>query len=425
MYKSGRRLALIGACSALALLASTGSAWAAKTVFVSNTAPLTEAGNDCEHPRFATVQGAIEAAAPATAIKVCPGTYSEQLTIDKSVKIIAAEGAETVTVKLPETVAVGTGGSCSLNPQGEQTEIAICTSGNVALTKLRIDARYPEGTCVNDLYGVYVAGGGKLTAKSDEIIGAGASPANHCFGTGVQVGSTPRNEALPSGAVGHARLVDCSVHEYVDTGIAAEGAGSSVAVTRTSVEAGGPGRHSPTGVKIREGATGSIKASTIAGNGRSGRASFGTGVELFRPTPPVTIYNDYIRENSRGLEFTSGAATQPTTPEVKIFRSHFILNEQVALLLEEGDALISYDVIEGSTVGIGIRQTASQPFAPNSSAAHDTIQGSGEAAIKVMSDDERSDPPGDFLIKSSFISNNPTEVIDNSENFTVTRLNDT
>ena len=138
----------------------------------------------------------------------------------------------------------------------------------------------------------------------------------------------------------------------------------------------------------------------------------------------MTIYGTDFRENSHGVTFASGAATQPTTPELRIFRSHFVLNE-TGILLEQGDALISYDVIEGSTVGIGIVQKASQPFAPNSSAAHDTIQGSGETAIKVTSDDERSDPPGDFLIKSSAISNNPTEVENNSENFTVTRLNDT
>ncbi len=415
MYKSGRRLALISACSALALLASTGSAWAAKTVFVSNTAPLTEAGNDCEHPRFATIQGAVEAAAPATAIKVCPGTYSEQLVIDKPVKIAAPEAG--VTLTLPATIADGTGGPCRVSPE-EQTEIAICTSGAVGLTKLVIDARFPEGTCRNYLYGIFVGGGAKLTAKTDEIIGAGASPIAACFGTGVEIGST-----IPPVQVGQARLLDCWIHEYDGEGVAAEGAGSSVAVTKTRVEAGGPGLHNPIGVKIREGATGSIKSSTIAENGKRGRGSGGTGVSLFNAAPPVTIYGTYFRENSHGVTFASGAATQPTTPELRIFRSQFIHNE-TGILLEQGDALISYDLIEDSSVAIGIIQKGSQPYAPNSSAAHDTIQGSGEAAIKVTSDNERSDPPGDFPIKSSAISNNPAEVENNSENFTVTRLND-
>ena len=238
MYKSGRRVALMSACSALALLASTGSAWAAKTVFVSNTAPLTEAGNDCEHPRFATIQGAVEAAVPATAIKVCPGAYSEQLVIDKPVKITAPEAG--VTLTLPATIAEGTGGPCKVSPE-EQTEIAICTSGAVGLTKLVIDARFPEGTCRNYLYGIFVGGGAKLTAKSDEIIGAGASPIGSLF----RHRRRDRQHDTAWTGWDRRRLLDCWIHEYDGEGVAAEGAGSSVAVTKTRVEAGSPGLHNP------------------------------------------------------------------------------------------------------------------------------------------------------------------------------------
>ncbi len=423
MYKSGRRLALIGACSTLALLlAGPASASAAKTVFVSNAAPGAEMGGHCDHPSFATIQGAVNAVSPGTAIKVCPGTYSEQLVIEKGVQISALESTESVTVKLPATIVTATGGPCAKSGE-EETEVVVCTSEAVGLTKLVIDARFPTETCKSDRYGIFVGGGAKLTAKYDAILGAGASPVNGCPGVGLQIGSTPapgQGGRVAPEQVGRARLVGCSIDEYTSDGIVAEGAGSKVAAVKASIEGGGT--HATVGVQIREGATGSVKYSTIRKNTDAGRN--GTGVILHHAAPTVVLYKNDIDENGRGLTFVSEATTQPSSPEVKIFRNHFILNLAAGLILEQGDALISYNVIEASEFGIGIVQKGSQPFAPNSSAAHDTIQGYGEAAIKVMSDQSPDDPPGDFLIKSSPISNGPTEVEDESLNFTVTRLND-
>lgn len=423
MYKSGRRLALMGACSTLALLlAGPGSASAAKTVFVANAAPVAEVGGGCEHPSFATIQGAVNAVSPGTAIKVCPGTYSEQLVIEKGVKISALESTESVTVKLPATIAAATGGPCAKSGE-EETEVVVCTSEAVGLTKLVIDARFPAETCKSDRYGIYVGGGAKLTAKYDVILGAGASPVNGCPGVGLQIGNAPapgQSGRVAPEQVGQARLVTCSIEEYTSDGIVAEGAGSKVAAVKTSVEGGGA--HATVGVQIREGATGSVKYSTIRKNTDAGRN--GTGVILHHAAPTVVLYKNDIDENGRGLTFVSGATTQPSSPEVKIFRNHFILNLAAGLILEQGDALISYNVIEGSEFGIGIVQSDSQPFAPNSSASHDTITGLGEAAVQVTSDRSPNDHPGDFLIKSSSISNNPREVENESLNFTVTRLND-
>jgi len=110
---------------------------------------------------------------------------------------------------------------------------------------------------------------------------------------------------------------------------------------------------------------------------------------------------------------------------VKVVRNRFINDESIALLLEQGDALVNYNTMEGGTVGIRIIQSATQPFAPNSSASRDTISGMGEAAVQVQSDGSPADHPGDFLIKYSAISNNAAEVINQSTTFTVTRSHDT
>jgi hypothetical protein len=84
----------------------------------------------------------VEAVSAGTSIKVCPGTYAEQVVIDKGVKISAPGGEGTATVKLPATIATASG-PCATSPE-EETEIVLCTSESVNLTNLSIDAGSPE-----------------------------------------------------------------------------------------------------------------------------------------------------------------------------------------------------------------------------------------------------------------------------------------
>jgi hypothetical protein len=428
MSKARKRLALVGACAVVAVLAGPGlSSASAMTVFVSNTAPVAAVSGDCEHPSYTTIQGAVEAVSPGTTIEVCPGTYAEQLVIDKRVKINAFGGEGSATVKLPATIATASG-PCATSPE-EETEIVLCTSESVNLTNLRIDARFPTGTCRQSLYGIFVGGGATLIARYDQIVGAGASPVNGCLGAvGLQVGFTPppgQGGRVNPEQVGRAKLIASSIREYDASGIVAEGAGSNVAVIKSDIHGGGPSTsHNPTGIQIRDGASGSVKGSWIQGNANAGR-QFGTGILIHHAAPPVVISNDTLEENGIGLRFASGAATQPSSPEVKVVHNHFINDEYAGLFLEQGDALINYNSIEGGQLGILINQTASQPFAPNSSALRDTVSGTGEVAIEVQSDNSPGDHPGDFLIKNSAISNNPVEVRDQSTTFTVTRFHDT
>ena len=67
------------------------------TRWVSNTATLgTAPGTSCADPGYATISDALAAATPATTIKVCAGTYDEQLAITQGVILQRATDAVTV-----------------------------------------------------------------------------------------------------------------------------------------------------------------------------------------------------------------------------------------------------------------------------------------------------------------------------------------
>jgi Right handed beta helix region len=414
MVNARRCLTAIGASALLAVLVgSTTSNAFANTVFVSNTAPLSTSGRSCEAPRYATIQEAVDAVSPGTSIKVCPGTYAEQLVIEKSVKVIGADPATPPTVTAPEVVAHPTG-PCATGAEAD-VEVMVCAASPVTLSNLHINARFSAPTCEVKLYGVLVGGGATLTATHDEVL----APSRCSSGIGVAVGTTGAVEQT-----GHATLRQVSVSGYSGRGIAATGAGSSVRVIASDVRGGTEGSSGPTGIEIGQGATGMVKGSTIARNWLVGR-TIGTGILVDRAAPPVVIANDTLEEDGTGVKFASGATTAPSTPELVLRRSRILNSLGVALLLEQGTASIAHDLIEGGEYGIQIVQFGSQPFAVDATAAYDTISGMQGAAIRVLSDGAASDPPGDFLIKNSAISNNAAEVINGSSTFTVTKSNDT
>ena len=71
------------------------------TRWVSNTAPLgTAPGTSCTDPGYATITDALTAASPGDTIKVCAGTYDEQLAITQGV-ILQAKGPVTVASRHP------------------------------------------------------------------------------------------------------------------------------------------------------------------------------------------------------------------------------------------------------------------------------------------------------------------------------------
>src|SRR5882762_9399523 len=61
----------------------------------------------CPTAGFMSIQKAIEAATPGNLIRVCPGTYREQLSIDKSLSIEGDNGA----IVLPSDMTVNAVGS--------------------------------------------------------------------------------------------------------------------------------------------------------------------------------------------------------------------------------------------------------------------------------------------------------------------------
>jgi len=397
----------------------------ATALWVSNSAPVASPHNSCAQPGFNAVQPAIEAATVGEAINVCSGTYAEQITITKAVKLNAINGAGTAKVTLPAKVEDATT-SCETAIkapyQPDQDEISICTGSTVTITGLTVEALWPAGTCYDSLYGIFMAGGGTLKASNVTVDGAGASPINGCQGgIGIEIG-TARTEP---GEIGHATLSKVAVSNYQKNGIDVAGVGSTATITGATVTgAGATPAIAQNGIELAYGGTGKISGSTISGNecevanvcGFSGTQA--AGILIFGAGSSVK--SSTIKENDFGLYYVSESPTQPTTPELAITTDVFSANRYEGMLLDQGDASVKSDIITGpGKVGIDIYQYEEQAYAPTSSASKDTVEGMTEAAVKVESDQKPGDHPGHFTITGSSLSSNAQAVIDESSTFLV------
>lgn len=424
-------LSIVVGIPAAASGASTTNLW------VSNSASVSGVGNSCIHPGYSNVQSALNAVSAGGTVHVCPGTYTEQLVIAKAVKLLAVDTAGSVKVVLPASPADSTTicdtAAESKPSQPDQDAVSICTPGSVTVTGLTIEARWPGSTCDDSLYGILVAGGATLKATNVTVDGAGASPINGCQGgVAIQVGMAWKTPV----EVGHATLAHDDVTGYQKNGITVDGVGSSAKISTTTVTGAGATKEiAQNGIQISNGALATIASSSISGNecddepacGPNGFTSAqATGALFFGAAKGSSITGTSLNENDDGIYYVSESPTQPTTPELRISNDVFSGDRYESIVLDQGNASVTGNKITApSNVGIELFQYKQQAYAPDSTATNDEIEGMGEAAIKVESDNESEDKPGKFTVRTSNISHNPAIVINNSKTFTVaTNLGD-
>jgi hypothetical protein len=412
-------------------LSLPAAASAAKGVWVSASTPI---GTDvsCSSPGYSTVQAALNAAAPNEQVNVCAGTYTEQIEIVKPVKVQLGLGGK-ATLQMPSEPAdslTTCDTAAGLEP-GQKDEVSICTGGKVSLIGLRIVAVAPIETCGGGLNAVFVAGGAELTASTDEIVGASTTLAafKGCqHGIAVEVGSHKANE------VGHAKLEDDAISGYEKNGPTASNPGSTLLIKSSLITGEGPSPYiAQNGIEVAFGAKGTISDTSVTGNecevaevcSSTSLGEQATGALFLGAATGSKLSESTISGNDIGVYYASTSPSQPTKPEVKLSFDNLISNRYEGAVLEEGDASLTGDTIKGTgQVGIDVVQSASLPYADDSSATRATIEGMSVAAVAITTDNSPGDPSGIFTIKNSSISKNAAEVLDPSTNFTVTRKGD-
>ncbi|HUB36373.1 MAG TPA: hypothetical protein VL972_06070 [Solirubrobacteraceae bacterium] len=395
--------AAIGVAAALVLLAVNCAAASANTLFVGSLA--SPGGDSCGNPGYASVQAAITAVEPGGTIEICGGAYKEQLEITKPVTVI---GKSNPTILLPEHPA-SSETTCDHERDAarggeDQDLVSICTTGTVSFERVIFEAKWPEGTCDDSLYGVLVAGGATLETNRVTLNGAGAFPINGCQGgVGIQVG-------FRTGAqVGHAHLISDVIENYQKNGVTVDGPGSTLVVADTSIVGAGPVAQGQNGIQVSRGADAYINKATISNNlcnvpqcGYDSAQAWeedAAGVLLYEAGSFSSVSATKLRGNNIGVEYVSASPTLPTSPELSLVDDK-ISGGNASVQLNQGNALLEGDTLSGGLIGIDVNSYFEEDnsYAPVATVNDSHISGS-QAAIRVEGD--LGELPGELSLVAS------------------------
>jgi parallel beta-helix repeat protein len=299
------------------------------TIFVGPTRPIT------------TIQGGVTAAAAGDTVSVDPATYTEQVTIKKSLTL-QGNGAG-VIIQAPTML---------MSDNGQSSLVEIFGMGlTVNINNLTIQGPNPTITA-----GIFIAGGATANVTGTTVNQINQGAAN--FGVqgvrGILVGSS-------AGGPGNATIMDCLVTNYQKTGIVTGGTGTTVNITGTTVT--GVGSLSPlasvtaqNGIQISAGTTAQVSNNSVSGNEFTGP---GSGPDPTMNTQSVGIFNfsdgssftgNTVFGNDEGI-FSSNTGSPPTTISGNTVEN----NRFQGIILSDGAATVSNNTITGNNIGVAVR----------------------------------------------------------------------
>ena len=254
-------------------------------------------------PQYSTITLAVNAVSPGSTIRVCPGTYPEQVVINKNLTLTgyASGSADNPVVVIPSggfvpnTVTLTNGGAIAAQILVEYP------ATDVTIRNLAVDgsnSNLNNGCGDPPLIGVYYEGAsGKIEsvavrnqAQNAENFGCQSSAA---LGILVESGNSENSTV---------RIENSTVHGFQKNGITANEAGTAVAITGNSVIGAGPVNTGQNGIQVAFGATGSVENNIVGDVDFNGDPSEGTATGiLVYGSGGMTIRGNSVSNTQSGI----------------------------------------------------------------------------------------------------------------------------
>jgi nitrous oxidase accessory protein NosD len=302
----------------------------------------------CPAAKFTSIQDAINAANPGSLIRVCPGTYREQLSVNKSLRIEGDNGA----IVLPSSMVANSTGS-SGTPIA--AAILVKDAAKVEIEGLIVDTANNGITeCSPNLIGIlYQNSSGSIEHNAVRNTKLSVSL------NGCQSGDAIVVQSL-GGETSKVSIDDNSVHDYQKNGITGNESGTEVTITNNVVTGLGPTTGAAqNGIQIGFGAKGGILHNTVTDNMWSPCVSLANCA--FNATGILVFQSDDVR-----VEHNS------------------VATNQVGIFAGGQDAKIESNNISNSLVLVGIDLAGD-----NNLASRNDVTNSGQAAILIEGNDNK------------------------------------
>jgi len=247
---------------------------------------------------YTSIQAAVDAAADGDTINVQPGTFLEQVTLNKSVHLVGA-GAGVSIIKAPAT----------LPPSSSQTSVIVNIAGsgvNAELAGFTVTGPGPVA-CGSISAGIVVRDGANAAIHNNTIQDVRDSTFSGCQnGVALLVGRQAWS------TFGTATIADNTITGYQKGGIVIDNTGSNATITNNVVTgAGNTAVTAQNGIQISRGATATLSGNTVSGNSfhLAGNGwDWGAGGILLYQSGAVTLSGgNTISGNDQNLYIESGS----------------------------------------------------------------------------------------------------------------------
>ncbi len=294
----------------------------------------TPASADIVVPRdFPTIQAAVDAAAAGSTIRVAPGTYVEQVSIGKDLKLVGS-GMGASVIRAPGSLVPGQDGDTAI--------VEIHSGASVAISRMTVSGP-GSGTCEDGAltHGVLLSDG-HLDMSFTAVVDIHDSPLSDC----------PRSGNGVIAFFSSANIHHSFVRNYQAAGIVIVGGAGTIAHNVVT----GPGSTPATatgGIELVGGATGTVSYNVVSGN-QCGSPDLGCGPDFFNEfqvagvtggAPGTVITRNLLFDNQVGIYVGESA---------ELSQNVLVSNDYFALALQDGAFTSRKDVIIGGGGGVAV-----------------------------------------------------------------------
>lgn len=272
-------------------------------------APVTTSGGGS----FSSIQAAVEAASTDDTVMLAPGTFTEQVVIQKDLSLFGA-GRDLTTIESPDTTALvttpghgTTRAVVSISSPGAPGSPPVAATVTAAVADLTIDGR-GQAPSSGYFYGLhFYHANGSLTGSTVTRIrqstlggvqGVIAVMANHYWDTWVPMAVS---------------FSDNVITDYQKGGIAVNEWGVTATITGNTVTGYGPtGVTAQNGIQVGYGASAVVSGNRVSGNSYTGDGWSASGIlvvgnsldETAHPVDGTTVTRNIVTANDVGIDYS-------------------------------------------------------------------------------------------------------------------------
>ena len=281
---------------------------------------IVDDGLDCPNAEYLTVQSAVNAATPGDMIKVCRGTYIEQVTIPA--------GKDEITLfSVPALQAV-----IKAPPVMADPKAIVRVSGAQEVTIRHFTITGPGGAgCDSIRWGVRVDTNGSALITDNHITEIHDTPFSGCQnGIGVLVGRGRPD--LADNSPGSGQVVHNLIDRYQKGGVVVDNTGTSAAEVAYNEVTGMPTPIiAQNGIQVSRAGRGEAHHNKVSLNQYLPAGTDATGILLFSNTAPVRAHHNELFLND------AGAAVWMTVANAEIAYNNARNNEYGIAAYEPSD----------------------------------------------------------------------------------------